>query len=140
MPAALLRLSILTWGRQLLEQSPSPFLLCSCSCRGCDCLLYLLVFSTAVSLCMGCFTCFAQIFCLYSGEAFSLCPTLQHLVHLQESAQRGKTHFGQGAAKQTEVLVALSTSNLYLVVEYFSWACGCLQTRSLGKAEGCGWL
>lgn len=120
-PAALLRLSILTWGRQLLEQSLSPFLLCSCSCRGCNCLLYLLVFSTAVSPYMGCFTYFAQIFCLYSGEALSLCPMLQRQ---QESSQRGETHFGQGAAKQTEVLVALSASSLYLVVEYLSWVCG----------------
>lgn len=120
-PAALLRLSILTWGRQLLEQSLSPFLLCSCSCRGCNCLLYLLVFSTAVSPYMGCFTYFAQIFCLYSREALSLCLVLQHLVHQQENSQRGKTHFNQGAAKQTDVLVALSTSSLYLVVEYLSW-------------------
>lgn len=44
---------------------------------------------------------------------------LQHLVHQQESSQRGKS---QGAAKQTEVL-ALST---YLVVKYLSWICGCL--------------
>lgn len=75
---------------------------------------------------MGCFTYFSQIFSLDSGEALSLCPVLQHLVHEQESSQRGKTHFGQGAAKQTEVLVALSTSSLYLVVEYLLWVCGCL--------------
>lgn len=125
-PAALLRLSILTWGRQLLEQSLSLFLLCSCSCRGCNCLLYLLVFSAAISPYMGYFTYFAQIFCLYSGEALSLCPVLQHLVHQQESSRRGKMQFGQGAAKQTEVLVALSTSSLYFVVEYLAWVCGCL--------------
>lgn len=28
----------------------------------------------------------------------------QHLVHQQQSSQRGKMNFGQGAAKQTEVL------------------------------------
>lgn len=75
---------------------------------------------------MGCFTYFARIFCLYPGEALSLCPVLQHLVHQQESSRRGKMQFGQGAAKQTEVLVALSTSSLYFVVEYLAWVCGCL--------------
>lgn len=29
---------------------------------------------------------------------------LQHLVHQQENSQRGKMKFGQGAAKQAEVL------------------------------------
>lgn len=32
------------------------------------------------------------------------CDVLQHPVHQQESSQRGKMKFGQGAAKQTEVL------------------------------------
>lgn len=40
--------------------------------------------------------------------------------------------FGQGAGKQTEVLVPLITSSLCLVVEYLP--------RPLGKAEGYGWL
>lgn len=125
-PAALIRHSILTWGRQLLEQSLSPFLLCSCSCTGCNRLLYLLVFSTAVSPCMACFTSFPQIFCLYSGEALCPCSVMcrSTLSTSKGSSQRGKMQFGQGVAEQTEVLAPLGTSSLYLVVEYLPRVCG----------------